>query len=370
MPRTPLHIISNSKYIYDCFSKKLTSWEEKGWIEIPNKEIIKPIVSHLRARGAITTFAKATNPMALENAITLAQHGPNKVSYDAVDLTPDPKFNLTGAQLSEMSQALIYKGIQQKAQLISRSSTVINLDITRHAVQKITGHQPTDATIWLSIRSKDITRLIRVFLWKVLHNTYKCGEYWLQIPGFEHRSKCPECGVEDSMTHILMECDAPGQKEVWVLAREIWKAKHLPWPRVNSLGVITGCGMSKFLSKTGKHKLGAERFYRILMTESAYLIWKIRCERVLERSNRDQWHSAQEIKNRWHDVMNKRLTLDQAMTNRRYETKAIAVKLVLGTWSGALQNESSLPENWINHSGVLVGIGPPEHPWWQRPKPP
>ena len=66
------------------------------------------------------------------------------------------------------------------------------------------------------------------------------------------------------------------------------------------------------------------------------------------------------MKNRWHDAKNKRLILDQAMTNKQYETKAIAAKLVLCTWSGTLQNESSLPKNWIHHFGVLVGIEPPE----------
>lgn len=91
--------------------------------------------------------------------------------------------------------------------------------------------------------------------------------------------------------------------------------------------------MSKFLSRTGKHKLEAQWFYCIFMTESAYLILKIRCECVLEQNNRDQWHSAQEIKSRCHDPINKRLTLDQATTHKIYEKKAVAAKVVLCTWS-------------------------------------
>ena len=57
------------------------------------------------------------------------------------------------------------------------------------------------------------------------------------------------------------------------------------------------------------------------------------------------------------------------MINKKYETKAISAKTVLYTWSGTLQNESSLPENWINCSGVLVGIRPSEQPGWQRAEP-
>ena len=138
------------------------------------------------------------------------------------------------------------------------------------------------------------------------------------------------------------------------------------WPKVDNLGVITGCSLAKFPNGKGRRKLGAERLYRILMTESAHLIWRIRCERIIERNDKEQWHTAQEIKNRWHCAINKRLTLDQAMTNKRYETKAISFQTVLCTWSGTLQDELSLPDNWINYSGVLVGIRPPEQPWWQR----
>jgi len=240
----------------------------------------------------------------------------------------------------------------------------------RYAVERTTKHLPTDATIWLSIRNKDITRTIRVFLWKVMHNAHKCGDYWLQIPDFEHQSKCSECNVEDSMTHILTECNAPGQKEVWNLSKNLWLTKHNHWPKVDNLGVITGCSLAKFPNGKGQCKLGAEHLYCILMTESAHLIWRIRCEHIIQRNDKEQWHTAQEIKNRWHCAINKRLTLDQAMTNKRYETKAISFQTVLCTWSGTLQDELSLPDNWINYSGVLVGIKPPEQPWWQPAEPP
>jgi ribonuclease HI len=368
-PFAPLYIISSSKYIIDCFTKKLTSWEECGWIKIPNREIIKAIVSHLRARGAITTFSRATEPIGLENANLLVNEGSHKISHDILDLKSAQKFNLSRAQLSAMSQGVAYLGIQDKTQHTQRLPTIINLDITRHAVKRVTCHLPTDTTIWHSLRSKDVTRTIRVFLWKVMHKAHKCGDYWLKIPEFEHCSNCPECGVEDSMAHILTECNILGQIEVWDLTTEIWLKKHNYWPQVDNLGGIMGCGLIKFLSKTGWHKLGAEQLYWILMTESAHLIWRIRCEHILEYP-RDKWHTTKEIQNRWHCAINKRLTLDQAMTNKRYKTKAISAKTVLCTWSGTLQSELSLSENWINCSGVLVGIKPPEQPWWQPAEPP
>jgi len=204
--------MSNSKYVIDCFTKNLTQWEEQGWIGTLNKEFIKPIVSHIRARGAITTFTRTKGQPEAEEANTLANEGLHKIQYDNLDLSPNKKFNLSGAQLSTMSQAVAYQGIQESRQTDPRLSTVINLDITRHVVKRQTGHLPTDATMWHSIRSKDITRTIRVFLWKLLHGTHKCGEYWLKIPDFEFQANCPNCGVEDSMTHILIECGLQARK--------------------------------------------------------------------------------------------------------------------------------------------------------------
>jgi hypothetical protein len=120
---------------------------------------------------------------------------------------------------------------------------------------------PTDATIWHSIRNKDITRNICVFLWKILHKTQKCGDYWLKIPGFEHHINCPTCHVDESMTHILMECSVPGQKEIWNLASTLWAKKHETWPKIRNIGSITGCGLASFQDDEGKCKDGANRLY-------------------------------------------------------------------------------------------------------------
>jgi hypothetical protein len=113
-PFGPLHIISTSKYIIDCFFKKFTNWEHNGWITIPNKELIRAIVTHLQAQGAITTFARATDPAGLKNANILAQDGSHKMLHDILDLTPVQKFNLTGDKLATISQATAYKGVQKR----------------------------------------------------------------------------------------------------------------------------------------------------------------------------------------------------------------------------------------------------------------
>ncbi len=69
--------------------------------------------------------------------------------------------------------------------------------------------------------------------------------------------------------------------------------------------------------------------------------------------------SQKEAKNQTLSTINNRLEEDKILTSRRkYGKDAIPENLVLSTWSGTLQNESSIPENWLRVNGVLVGIPP------------
>ncbi|KAJ7933193.1 hypothetical protein B0H13DRAFT_1592627, partial [Mycena leptocephala] len=94
---------------------------------------------------------------------------------------------------------------------------------------------------------------------------------------------------------------------------------------------------------------------KIIISESAYLIWKIRCERVISRKS---VHDLSEIHNRWVTCMNNRLKIDRLLTDTsRYGRRALNIKTVLRTWDGVLMDNKNLPDNWIWQSGVLVGIG-------------
>ena len=120
---------------------------------------------------------------------------------------------------------------------------------------------------------------------------------------------------------------------------------------------ILGSPAIKLTDENGKSNAGNSQLYRILMIESAHLIWKLRCERVI-RNNNEQ-HSPIEIKRRWINSINTRINLDQKMTNPKYEKKAIPGWLVQATWKGVLKDEKDIPDDWIKNAGVLVGIDSP-----------
>ena len=55
-------------------------------------------------------------------------------------------------------------------------------------------------------------------------------------------------------------------------------------------------------------------------------------------------------------MMNARLTLDRAVTSNKYGKRALKQMVVLNTWRNLLKDENNLPKNWLNATGVLVGI--------------
>ncbi|KAI0726612.1 hypothetical protein BC629DRAFT_1486236 [Irpex lacteus] len=137
-----------------------------------------------------------------------------------------------------------------------------------------------------------------------MHNAHRCGDWWRNIANYEFRADCPNCKTEESIEHILCECDIPGQNQIWSL----------------------------------RSHTGTSRLFRILVSESAHLIWKLRCERVMDRGDDpSNWHSREEIKRRWAKAIDSRLALDQTLTDKVF---------------GA--------EEWVNYKGGLVGIRTPE----------
>jgi hypothetical protein len=204
----------------------------------------------------------------------LAAEGSSLPHEDNMDLTAPTKFIHTGAKLSALTEADLYKGILAKRIVSERQTTVAKLDITRWAVKDLSGKLPTDDKIWQLIRHKDITRSIRGFMWKGLHGAHRCGKFWENTPGHKHRAICPTCKVEESMEYILLECSAPGQLTVWNLSKTLWQQKYDDWPTI-TIGTILGCGMSIFIDK------GANCLFHIIISESAHLIWKLQCERCI-----------------------------------------------------------------------------------------
>ncbi|KAJ7164546.1 hypothetical protein C8R43DRAFT_878575, partial [Mycena crocata] len=111
-----------------------------------------------------------------------------------------------------------------------------------------------------------------------------------------------------------------------------------------------------FKNEEGKIFPPAARLYRMIMSESTFFIWKLRCDRVI-KYNGDPYTKA-EVQNRWIALLNEKLEIDRALTNRVKFGKQYSVDplLVLDTWRGSLLEEHKLSRNWLREPEVLVGI--------------
>ena len=97
-------------------------------------------------------------------------------------------------------------------------------------------------------------------------------------------------------------------------------------------------------------------FRSILMSETVYFIWKLRCERVIEHQNDPARYASQkEIRNRWLTAINNRLRIDIQMTRISLSKRAIKSKTLKSTWTKIVADEDSLPKNWLKAEEVLVG---------------
>lgn len=295
-----------------------------------------------------------------EGADECAKIGAEKAGEDEIDLLIPPELRLTGAKLSQMSQRLAYQAIREEKEkrYTKRRRTQSNIEKAQIQVEDTFGVRPTEATLWENMKHRDFSKPTQYFLWMTTHDAYMVGDNWKRAgykAELQERGDCQHCnGALESMEHILTQCHCCGQETIWNLARELLETKttSFQW-RTPTLGTVIGCGSAYFINGQGRRLTGAERLYRITIAESAYLIWKLRCERVIGNENRP--HSEDEVTNRWAKMINDRLKLDQNMTNPAYGKKALHKRLVIATWRGTLYREEELPYDWTGASGVLVG---------------
>ncbi|KAH7909428.1 hypothetical protein BJ138DRAFT_1010835 [Hygrophoropsis aurantiaca] len=170
------------------------------------------------------------------------------------------------------------------------------------------------------------------------------------------------------MEHILTDCEQGPQKLLWKLTRNLWPHSEHPWNHP-SIGAILGCGSIKNLkpttitqnsqrdqpNKSPKKRDGKARLLSILLGETAYLIWVIRCEIVIQGKE----FTNKDLTTRWYNMINNRIQTDRLLAkNRNY--RKLNADIVQSTWRKTLKNEQSLQPDWVTDPEVLVGINSPE----------
>ncbi|KAJ7208383.1 hypothetical protein GGX14DRAFT_365484 [Mycena pura] len=340
---TTLTIFSAQPYIRDAMNKRLSRWEQEGWVGVQHRNVLRCVAAELKARTAPTFFevAEPGTPAraACRRAARIAKRAARGRDTAVWDMTLPAGLALPGLRLQGNRQKIFYRGIREEKtnRLTVRVSTAKQLKAIREAVYDVFRRNVTDEEIWNSLYVKDFLPRPSQFLWKCVHNAHKtAGTANWKRPSLsvesEHRAICRDCGVIESLEHILVSCESPGQRLIWKAAETLWLERELEWPEI-SLGTVLGCGLAEFRDDGGKIDRGAQRLYRILISEAAYQIWRLRNERVIDRDGAPA--SEEEIMNKFKFVINQRLQMDKLLANR--------------------PRKENLPTDWLSEPRVLVG---------------
>ncbi|KAI1783861.1 hypothetical protein LXA43DRAFT_838491, partial [Ganoderma leucocontextum] len=358
-----LHIVSDSKYVIRGLTVHLQKWEQNGWLHVRNKPLIQTVTAKLRARFAPTTFRWVkghSGDPGNEGADDLAKDGscaPLDEPGSTRVLTKNREYLRQGVQLNAATQRLLYQGVRtynQKDSSRRRTENVVGrvCDTFKADLRR----ELTPEALWIGLKRKEVGRRPREFLWKGLHDALRVGQYWENIPTLSHRATCSHCGSTETLEHILVQCSARNVNTIWGLLRALATRKGLHLPRLTYGTILAGHAFTAegLMAKPPK---GTDRLMRIALTESAHLIWKLRCERVIGRGGGpDSDHTAREVEASWYAAMNKRLRLDKAQTSRCFGNKALDRTRVEQTWAGVVAKDGDMVEgHWIAITGVLVG---------------
>ncbi|KAH9929358.1 uncharacterized protein B0H18DRAFT_873907, partial [Fomitopsis serialis] len=354
-----LHLVSTSSFLTKAVTTKLERWENEGWIGVPHADYLSALINHLRQRCAVTTVRHASTPWEWKAIDWIRDRAcPPLLGRPptAVRATVNPAFRLSGARLASLTQAMAYKGILAARRPPARQGTTRNMNLALATLEPRQQHSSNE--LWTSLRHKDIRHQVSDFLWKTLHSALRVGHFWDHIPQYEDRVSCTSCHREESIEHILFECAAAGQRHIWALAEALWLKTGLAWPGM-SFGTLLTLGIKAWTHPGSKRRReGASRLWRILVSESAYLIWKLRCERVIGHGDSPDWqHHELAVHQRWHAAIDARLQLDIASTRHYLGGRTQRTDVVLRTWNRVLEDEIALPDDWTRF-GFLVGIAP------------
>ncbi|KAH9852135.1 hypothetical protein C2E23DRAFT_731757 [Lenzites betulinus] len=352
-------IETDSRTVLEALTKWRRKHEDTGYILQKNGQLTRAVIAAMRAREADTVLKWVKGHAGHkrnEGADKLAAEGAAKEQEDDIDLTCERKWVTSGAKIMAMTQKIAYRAIRgaKESGTEERRRTTAILKRTMEDLERATGSKATTTMIWKATRAPQVSKECGQFLWKVLHDAFMVGESWMKANMSEQlraRATCRTCNVTETMEHILFKCRAAGSQKAWELVERLWKRTGAEWIEP-SWGTVVAAACVSRGGRGKERRVNEEKRWTAVATETAYVIWKLRCERVIQNEGRN--FSDQEVEARWRSAMNRRLTLDRDAAAPRIGKAALKRGEIEQIWSPLL--EINTPANWMEKYGVLVGI--------------
>ena len=280
----PIRIHTDCQYVIDFAVSNIEKSEDKGYFNEDNVDILKRLAYLLKIRSAVTDFAKVKahdTDKINEAADKLAKEGLNPSTQSQLDLTVPKEWQLSGSKLSTLTYNEIYKRVMKPVLEFEYTNAREWLDLIGEHIFDRTDGWPRDNMIWDSLRRDPIRRETGDFLWKIIHNKVKCGTFFLKYQGWEDKANCIKCGEIEDIEHILEGCiGRPWVNEIWEHALDRFDPKRhddvaIPEVYETKLINILSANILKKSSTRGRR-------WVIIITETAYTIWLLRCREVID----------------------------------------------------------------------------------------
>ncbi|KIO19588.1 hypothetical protein M407DRAFT_82620 [Tulasnella calospora MUT 4182] len=321
--------------------------EDMGWLGVPNSDLLQSALYLIRTRTAETYVQKVKAHSGVEGnkkADELAKASLEKEPDASTVINVPVNWKYNGARLAKMNFNSLYRWINY---LEDKGPTTRAPQIVEWLLEDFAawgGRKHTPESLWNSIRNSPFRREVTDFYWQALHGRTVCGPYFCHWGGeWEERQFC-SCGEMETLQHILNGCD----DREWVT--KAWREA------VNILGELKAAGQEAFLipsyeqamtiGLTSRKKKGAERLIKIVISETAFAIWKHRNAVVIRNEAVNGARAASTVR----DVILRRAQVDLNTTrlpefrSRRHLRRQIAK--ITATWEN-LFREVPGPLRWI-----------------------
>ncbi|EJD51921.1 hypothetical protein AURDEDRAFT_56341 [Auricularia subglabra TFB-10046 SS5] len=359
-----LHIVTPSQQVVTALTTRLAYHERSGWLNLPAEaRALRATTAALRSRAGETTFTFVTKKAIrewedLKETKDRAQVAAELGNTFEVEWNRYVAFDRPGLTITGIKQRLAYQAIRDHHNLNAgpRRRTEEMLDRIKKDIRERYDTAPDSKQIWRGIHNKDISKNVQVFLWRAIHSAHKIGAYFAKMPQpWKGYGTCETCGVTESIEHILTECPESRQEQIWSYVENFMGHRIVDFSP--SLGTILGCANVPCAAWGGGRDGARERSYRIIVSESAYLIWKIRCEKKIGHAEDPNWRiSDAEVRKRWDKMVSTRYHLDHKLTNKqRYGRRALDRHEVWATWRDLADPIANSIAAVKYGAGVLVG---------------
>jgi ribonuclease HI len=310
---TELTIESRKSTVLNAMTN-LPVWEDRGWIGVPmtSRGPLRALAAALKSRTAKTTVAVVGGQARTERAAEKSVEATQKATPDEVNTIVSAEADLAGTKLSKITQAVAYRGIKDLRAPVSRKATDENIMAIQAALKQNFGHAIKPSVIWKSIRDKDIGRQIRNFLWKCIYNAIKSGNTGNTSLNVRKELYAKLATAQRALSISCWSARDPVNLRSGNWQRSSGYGNNQPGPTCH-LARYSQCSLGVFIDQRNKLNTSTVRLYRILISESAHLIWKLRCECVIGCDGEPP--TIKEVQNRWSKIMNERLEIDINLMN-------------------------------------------------------